>query len=102
MIIGDASDFYRLRLTRLDVTDEPDLEWRDDILYREPPRQPLSAEAQWRVEAVSVDDDEDVTLIAMFDDADEARAFVESAQEDLEQMTRSAFEERYCEVEIEP
>jgi len=102
MIIGDASDFYRLRLTRLDVTDEPDLEWRDDILYRDPPKQPLGAEKQWRVEAVSVDDEDDVTLVAVFDDADEARAFLDMAEDDLSEMTRSAFEERYCDIEIQP
>ena len=34
--IGAADEFWRLRLTRVDTTDELDFEWHDDILYREP------------------------------------------------------------------
>ena len=32
-VIGAASEFYRLRLTRLDVIEEPDLEWRDATTF---------------------------------------------------------------------
>jgi len=51
--IGAASDFYRLRVTRLNEPDEPDLEWRDDILYREPPHQRMGEIESYAIEAVS-------------------------------------------------
>ena len=100
-VIGAASDFYRLRLTRLDVTDEPDLEWRDDILYRNPPKQALEECAQYRVEAVNSDDDEDIKAVALFDDSEEAAAFLKGTEEDLMEMTKSAFESRYLEIEMD-
>ena len=94
-VIGNASDFYRLRVTRIDVTDEPDLEWRDDILYRDPPSQRVAASAHWSVEAVSLADEDDVTVVAMFVESEEAQGFLEGANEDLNEMTVSAFEDRY-------
>ena len=100
-VIGDASDFYRLRVTRLDVTDEPDLEWRDDILYRNPPQQDLEECAQYRVEAIDAADDEDVRVVALFDDPQAAAAFLKSTEEDLMEMTKSAFESRYLEIEMD-
>lgn len=100
-VIGAASDFYRLRLTRLDVTDEPDLEWRDDILYRSPPKQTLEECAQYRVEAVNSDDDEDIKVVALFDDSEEAAAFLKGTEEDLMEMTKSVFESRYLEIEMD-
>lgn len=94
-VIGAASDFYRLRLTRLDIAGEPDLEWRDDILYREPPKEEVEESAQWRVEAVTMDDEEEVHVIALFDEEEAARALLAAAEEDLKDMTKSAFESRY-------
>ena len=99
-VIGSASDFYRLRVTRIDVTDEPDLEWRDDILYRTPPSQRLAESAQWRVEAVALSDEENVSVLALFVESEEAQGFMAGANEDLEEMTVSAFEERYFDPEI--
>ena len=40
-VIGGADEFYRLRVTRVDEGEPPDLEWRDDVLYRRPPEESL-------------------------------------------------------------
>ncbi|MBI5232447.1 MAG: hypothetical protein HY876_09825, partial [Coriobacteriales bacterium] len=56
-VIGPAEDFWRLRLIRVDAEDEPDLEWRDDVLYREQQSAAPQAASVWRVEAVRLDDD---------------------------------------------
>lgn len=94
-IIGNAGDFYRLRVTRMDETDEPDLEWRDDILYREPPAQRVREYESWGLEAVSVDDEDQVTPIAAYESSEAAHEALESIAEDLAELTKSAFEERY-------
>lgn len=94
-IIGNASDFYRLRITRIDLSDEPDLEWRDDILYREPPRTYTHEAESWALEAVNTDDEDDVTLIASFETPDAAHEALDSIQEELLELTKSAFEKRY-------
>lgn len=96
--IGAAEDFYRLRVVRVAEPDEPDLEWRDDILYREPPRQHLGAVDSYAIEAVGVDNEDDVTQIALYESSDEAHVAFDEISEDLAELTKSEFEERYFEV----
>ncbi|MDZ4065048.1 MAG: hypothetical protein U1E22_10340 [Coriobacteriia bacterium] len=97
--IGAAADFYRLRVTRLDDSGALDLEWRDDILYREPPRQTVPESEVWRIEAVNVDDEDDVRLVAMYEDAEGAHDALETLQEELETLTKSQFEEAFLAAE---
>jgi hypothetical protein len=93
--IGRAGDFYRLRVMAMDTTDEVDLEWRDDILYRRPDTTlPEDAEAH-SVEAVLIDDEEVVVRIATFENRDDAYAWLTEREIDLNAMTRSEFEGAY-------
>jgi hypothetical protein len=94
-IIGAASEFYRLRLASVDATVEPDFEWRDDILYRTPPADAPDERIDWVIEAVTLDAHETVSQVARFSDYDEAHAFLGTVEEDLEDLTKSGFEERY-------
>ena len=93
--LGMAVDFYRLRLMQVDAGDLPDLEWRDDVLYREqPPSEPSEYEA-YVVQAVELDADDSNTALASFSDHDEAHGWLVEAEEDLRDLTRSEFELRY-------
>jgi hypothetical protein len=94
-VIGNADEFYRLRVIHVDEGDVPDLEWRDDILYRRPAGQPTEEYDVWRVEAVDLDDDERVTVLGKFGTADEAHAAYDSLSDDLAVMTRAEFERAY-------
>lgn len=94
-IIGPATDFYRLRLASVDATDEPEFEWRDDVLYRTPPADQPAERIEWVVEAVTLDEDETVVRLACFAEHDEARGFLERTTEDMKDLTKSGFEERY-------
>jgi hypothetical protein len=98
--IGAASDFYRVRVVRMSEADPPEFEWRDDILYREPAAaEPASDYEHFRVEAVAIDDDENVTTLGLFDASQDASEAVETAAEDLANLTRSEFEDRYFPAE---
>lgn len=97
-IIGAAEEFWRLRLTRVDTTDELDFEWHEDILYREPRvRRPGEMES-WFVEAVRIDDLDTVVRLQTFDSREEAEAYFAHAKEDLSELTKNAFEDRYFSV----
>jgi hypothetical protein len=96
---GAASDFYRVRLMHVDDSDSPEMEWRDDILYRRPPSEEPDEYELWRVQAVAVDDDENVTVLGVFDEVADAHEALAAAAEDLAQMTVAQFEERYFPAE---
>ena len=96
-VIGAAEDFYRLRVTRIDDSESPDLEWREDILWRDPPSTSLDEREMWRLEAVRIDDDV-AHPIAAYEGADEAQAALDLLQQDLESLTKSQFELRYFEL----
>lgn len=93
--IGGAADFYRLRVLRVDESDVPDLDWRDDVLYRRTQAEQPQEYDVWRVEAVDVDDDECVVVLGRFDTAEDAHEWVETVEDDLAVMTRSEFERTY-------
>lgn len=94
-VIGPANEFYRLRVTRVDVTSEPEFEWREDILYRKPPQELPEEREAWTVEAVSLDDEDDVMALESFENQADAYDFLESAEHDLEELTKTQFEERH-------
>jgi hypothetical protein len=83
----------------MDESDTPEMEWRDDILWRRPPSQHIEELDLFRVEAVSLDDENDVTPLATFESADDAADALEEAQEALGDMTKSRFEETYFPAE---
>ncbi len=93
--VGAASDYYRLRVTRLDVSDGLDLEWRDDILFRRPPSGRIDEYESWRVQAVNLDDDSDVVSIGSFDTEAEAYEWLGGVAQDLDEATVADFDKRY-------
>jgi len=94
-IIGQAADFFRLRLTLIEAPTGLDFEWHDDILYRKPPPPELGADEEWLLEAVEMDNEDVVHVAGRYATREEALAALERVQEDLDEMTRSTFEERY-------
>lgn len=94
-IIGAASEFYRLRVTAVDATEEPDFEWHDDILYRAPVVEQPEDRTLWAVEVIALGGAETVHRLSCFDSYDEALALLRVAEEDLADLTNSGFEERY-------
>ena len=94
-VIGNADEFWRLRITRVDTTQGLDFEWHDDILYREPQVDQGDEVEYWHLEAVRLDDADSVVRLATFSSGEEARELLEIAQEDLRDLTKSRFELAY-------
>ena len=94
-VIGSAGEFYRLRVTRFDEGDSPDLEWREDILWRRPLSEKLCEEEVYRVEAVEFADDDAITVLARFESEVEAYSWLEAASDDLAEMTNTEFEDAF-------
>jgi hypothetical protein len=94
-VIGNADEFWRLRITRVDTTQGLDFEWHDDILYREPDVDHGHEVEYWHVEAVRLDDTDCVMRLATYASDAQAREFLAVAQEDLLDLTKSRFEAAY-------
>lgn len=94
-IIGNANEFWRLRLTRVDTADGLDFEWHDDILYRAPIVQQGDDVEFFHVEAVRIDDPDAIVRVATFSDADQAHDFLDELKEALRDMSKSQFESAY-------
>jgi len=94
-MIGNADEFWRIRLTRVDTTDGFEFEWHDDILYRTPVIDQGQEVEFFHVEAVRVDDPDAIVRVATFDDPDQARALLAELNEALGQLTKSRFEAAY-------
>ena len=98
--IGAASDYYRLRVLHVDESDEPDLQWREDILWRRPPAQHVEEYELYKVEVVALDDEDEVTVIGAFESGQDAKDALAIAEEDLGELTRSEFETRYFPADV--
>jgi hypothetical protein len=96
-IIGNADEFWRVRITRVDTTNHLEFEWHDDILYRAPSVDPGDEVEYFHVEAVRIDDPDVVARVATFDGPDEARDMAVELREALAAMTKSQFEAAYIE-----
>jgi hypothetical protein len=97
-MIGNADEFWRLRLTRLDTTENFDFEWHDDILYRRPNVAHGDEVELWHVEAVRLDDANSVSRLGTFDSQAEARDFMSAITENLAEMTKTEFEVAYVDA----
>jgi hypothetical protein len=94
-IIGDARDFWRLRITRVDTTENFEFEWHDDILYRQPTPDLGDEVELWHVEAVRTEEPDIVVRLASCTSQADARAVADQIAEDLAEMTKSEFEASY-------
>lgn len=92
--IGQAAEYYRCRIVEI-VEDRPDpLDWRDDVLYREPPPPRVKSAARYTIQVISLDTSDTHDLKAY---ASEATALKKQTliEEDLRDMTRSEFAAKY-------
>jgi len=94
-VIGSADEFYRLRVVTVDATDAPDLDWREDILWRRPVADGVSESLLQRLEVVALADGETAWTLGEFATTSEAHAAMQEAQLDLRAMTKSQFEDAY-------
>lgn len=98
--LGNASDFYRLRLRTIDATESADLDWRDDILYRRPPEDTIEDSEYVAVEAVALTDANTAFVLATFESRALAYDFLLECEENLAMMTRSEFEATFFANEL--
>jgi hypothetical protein len=97
--IGSADDYYRVRLMHVDDVDAPEFEWREDILWRTPQIAPTNESQLYRIEAVALEDPDRVTPLGVFESTADAYEALATATEDLSELTRSEFEDRYFPVD---
>lgn len=93
-IIGLAKDFYRARIITIQAEVPPDFDWRDDILYRSPGEYKGEVMNRYSVEVVELDSDANY-IIRSVKSRKTAERKLEKINEDLGEMTKMQFEEKY-------
>lgn len=100
-IIGSADEFWRVRITRVDTSEDLDFSWRDDVLYRSPSAAPARERHLFHVEAVHVEDRDTKRLLKTFERRNDAEEFAQTARTALTEITKSRFEDTYFTDELE-
>lgn len=93
-VFGKASDFYRLRVIKVNEDSDVDLNWREDILYRRPPGAPMSTKVWYVIQAVMIDNESSYNL-KRFVTGEAAMRFKDRIEELLRDLTKQEFEERF-------
>jgi len=99
-VIGSADEFYRLRIVSIDASEAPDLQWREDTLWRRPVAEGFSEVVWQRLEAVDLADAETSWTLGDFETSSEAHQAMREVDLDLRGMTKSQFEDAYLHVDI--
>ncbi|MEW6189316.1 MAG: hypothetical protein AB1466_04285 [Actinomycetota bacterium] len=93
-IFGNAKDFYRARIVRIEEETPPDFDWREDILYRSPPKYRGKVQIRYDVEIVGMDSGA-THLVKSCKIREKAESELEKVEEDLEDLTKMQFERKY-------
>jgi len=99
-VIGNADEFYRLRIVTVDASEGPDLEWREDILWRRPAADGVNETVWQRLEAVDIADGEMSWTLGEFGTTSEAHEALREVDLDLRGMTKSQFEDAYLRRDV--
>ncbi len=92
-VFGLAEDYYRVRMLTVGEELPADLEWRDDVHYESPKAYPSKLKTTYRIQVL--DYTKMVFEIANLRDKREAKRRLKALQEDLQELTKMKFDEKY-------
>ena len=98
-VFGKASDFYRLRVLKVNEDSGLELDWQSDILYRAAPAAEIKTDTWYAVQVVSVDSEAAFEL-KRFTDGEAALRYKDKLVELLQEVTKSDFEERFSDIDF--
>jgi hypothetical protein len=93
-VFGDASDFYRVRIMKLEETEMPDFDWHENILIKKPEIEIPDSKVKFCVQIVSLDERK-VFSISSFKSETKAKLAKRKIEEDIEELTKNQFEKKY-------
>lgn len=91
---GIAADFYRVRFMKIDEELPADLEWKENILYTSPKAYPSRLKVTYRLQILAQDNKEKHE-IAILRDKKEAKKRFRAIKNDLKELTKMEFDEKY-------
>ena len=93
-VFGKASDFYRLRVLKVNEDSEPDINWEPDILWRQPETAEQQTKTWYLLQAVSINSEQAFAL-KRFSDGDQAMRYRDKVDELVSELTKQEFEQRF-------
>lgn len=92
-VFGLAGDFYRVRVLKVNEELPADLEWREDILYREPKTYEGKLKVSYRIQIVA--QDKTIYEIANITNGRAAKSRLKRIKEHLRDLTKMEFDSKY-------
>lgn len=92
-----AGDYYRARVIKVHGERPVDLEWREDVLYTAPKAYPSKLQIHYHIQVLNLENT--VYELAVIKDRSEARKKYKRLKDDLRQMTKLKFDEKYSVVD---
>jgi len=92
-VFGIAADYYRVRVLTVKEELPADLEWRDDVLYREPKTYAGKLKTTYRIQVLRLDNSE--IELAILREKSEAKRRYKELKEDLRELTKMKFDAKY-------
>jgi hypothetical protein len=93
-VFGDASDFYRVRVIKIEETEMPDFDWEEDVLIKKPKIEIPDSKVKFCVQIVSVDERK-IFPITSFKSETRAKLAKRKIEEDIWELTKNQFEKKY-------
>ncbi|HDP70045.1 MAG TPA: hypothetical protein ENN38_04455 [Actinobacteria bacterium] len=94
-IFGKANEFYRVKLVKLNKNEPEEFDWKEDILYKIPPKKfSVINETEYLVMVVNIDTNEGHNL-NRYKSSTQAEKKIKLIEEDLKELTKIQFETKY-------
>ncbi len=92
-LFGIAGDYYRVRVLKIHEELPADLEWREDVLFREPKAYPSKLKVTYRIHILT--QGRTAHEIANLRSGKEVKSKLRKVKEDLRELTKMQFDKKY-------
>lgn len=106
-MINPASQYYRVRIVKMDEYDDFDFDWNREIIYsghsvKHFQGDPVDIKTFWEIEVIAVGDESVVKTFSRIENRPEAESMYKTMKADTEQLSKLEFEAKYLVADIPP
>lgn len=106
-MINPASQYYRVRLVKMDEFDDFDFDWNREIIYsghsmKHFQGEPVRLSTFWKVEIISVGDERVIKAFSHIENRSDAESRYKTMQADTQLLSKLEFDAKYLASDVPP